>query len=329
MDIILLPLDLIALLAIGIIIGTLVVFIMKKWMITYGIIIANLAVLVLSYLSPQSIIGTTTNIAQHPGLGFRPVYLSAELFPNMYTLGTSMFVHSDIMHFLGNMIIFFFMGIAFEQRIGWKKFLSIYLVTGICGALTHSLLNLAYPDSLITLVGASGAIFGILGAFAFAYPWDEVVMPIPIGIMFITRIKVLYAAILFALVETLIVSLAVADNTAHFAHLGGLVSGIVLAAILIKRKPQEAVSKKSDAVYYVSTPEKKQDPYNYNTLQTLANTPQQEETMKRIKQETVPQVRDVWLDHFLNKTVCPKCGTPLHHLEHRIWCEACDFRTSY
>ena len=81
-------------------------------------------------------------------------------------------------------MVFFFVGMAFEQRIGWKKFLTIYLLTGVCGALTHSLLNLG---SGIVLIGASGAIFGILGAFAFSYPRDEVVMPIPLGIIMVFR----------------------------------------------------------------------------------------------------------------------------------------------
>ncbi len=212
------PPSVVSLIAICIMIGTIVVAYLKKFSLTYSIIIGNFFIFLISLFFSTEIINE---------LGFRPIYLSLELLPNIYTLFTSMFVHSDFLHILGNMFVFFFMGIAFEQRIGAKKFLLIYLITGVCGALTHSLLNI---DSPIPLIGASGAIFGILGAFAYAYPRDEIVMPVPIGIMFIMRIKVIYATILFAVFETIVVMFSVQDSTAHFAHLGGLASGVVLAA---------------------------------------------------------------------------------------------------
>jgi membrane associated rhomboid family serine protease len=227
MEIVVLQPSLISLVAIAIMIGTIVVAYLKKITITYAIIIANLFVFFISIFFQNQIINE---------LGFRPAYLSAEQIPQIYTIFTSMFVHSGFLHILGNMFVFFFMGIAFEQRIGRKKFLVIYLITGVCGALTHSVLNLG---SWVPLVGASGAIFGILGAFAYAYPRDEVVMPVPIGIMFIMRIKVIYATILFAVLETVIVMFSVQDSTAHFAHFGGLVSGVVLAAVLIGKKAEK------------------------------------------------------------------------------------------
>ena len=205
----------------------------KKLMMTYGLIIANFIVFILTVIFQQEIIfGIENGVFQYAGLSFRPIYLQIEYSPQLYTLFTSMFIHSGFAHIFGNMLVFFFIGMAFEQRIGWKKFLIIYLITGICGTITHSLLNLG---SAIPLVGASGAIFGIMGAFASSYPRDEVVMPIPLGIIMVfRRIKVIYAVILFAALETFIVFMDVQDNTAHFAHLGGLVSGAILAAIFLK-----------------------------------------------------------------------------------------------
>ena len=124
---------LLPLIAILIMIGTLVVAYWRKLMMTYAIIIANFLVFLLSIFYPNEIIGD---------LGFRPAYLSIDQLPQLYTLFTSMFVHSGFLHILGNMFVFFFMGVAFEQRIGRKKFLVIYLITGVCGALTHSALNM-------------------------------------------------------------------------------------------------------------------------------------------------------------------------------------------
>ena len=322
MDIVILPIHLISLVAICIMVGAIVIAYVKKLMITYAIIIANLIIFALTFIFENEIIGD---------LGFRPIYLSAQYFPNIYTLFTSMFVHSGFLHIFGNMLVFFFMGIAFEQRIGSKKFLIIYLITGVCGALTHSLLNLSYPNNQIILIGASGAIFGIMGAFAYSYPRDEVVMPVPIGIMFIMRIKVIYATIIFAAMETLIVwweSLGVTvDNTAHFAHLGGLVSGAILAALLIKTRAEK--ENPQGTMHYNPYIQQKSKKINFANLEKLAEAKEQKEMLKRIESETVPQVRDIWLDHFLEKTKCPKCKKTLNSFEGKIWCEGCDFKTDY
>jgi len=316
MEIVFLQPSLISLVVIAIMIGTIVIAYLKKISLTYAIIIANLFVFLVSLFFENQIIRD---------LGFRPAYLSFELFPNIYTLFTSMFVHSGFLHILGNMFVFFFMGIAFEQRIGRKKFLAIYLITGVCGALTHSVLNLG---SWIPLVGASGAIFGILGAFAYAYPRDEVVMPVPIGIMFIMRIKVIYATILFAVLETVIVMFSIQDSTAHFAHLGGLASGVVLAAVLIGKKAEKTKqANPAGSLDYMHI--KKSDIINFSHLKELVKTPELKKILHNVEKENVLQVRDMWLEHFLEKVTCPVCNKPLNHLDRKIWCEQEHFRTDY
>jgi hypothetical protein len=310
------PPSVVSLIAIGIMIGTIVVAYLKKFSLTYSIIIGNFFIFLISLFFSTEIINE---------LGFRPMYLSLELLPNIYTLFTSMFVHTDFLHILGNMFVFFFMGIAFEQRIGAKKFLLIYLITGICGALTHSLLNI---DSPIPLIGASGAIFGVLGAFAYAYPRDEIVMPVPIGIMFIMRIKVIYATILFAVFETIVVMFSVQDSTAHFAHLGGLASGVVLAAILLRnRAEKQTQTTNMGPLDYMEI--KKGDTINFSHLTNLVKTPEEKKILQRIEKENVLQVRDIWLEHFLEKITCPVCNRPLNHLDRKIWCEQNHFQTDY
>lgn len=316
MEIVFLQPSFVSVVALVIMIGTLVVAHLKKITLTYALIISNFFVFLISLFFRTQIISE---------LGFRPIYLSLEFFPNIYTLFTSMFVHSDFLHILGNMFVFFFMGVAFEQRIGPKKFLFIYLITGVCGALAHSLLHVG---SLIPLVGASGAIFGILGAFAFAYPRDEVIMPVPIGIMFIMRIKVIYAAILFAIFETLIVVFAVRDNTAHFAHLGGLASGVILAAILIgKQEDNSEQATRKGPLDYMQI--KKSDSINYSHLKQLVTTPEQNKILQHVENENVLQVRDMWLEHFLEKVTCPVCNRPLNHSNRKVWCEKNHFQTDY
>jgi len=325
MDVVLIPIDSVSIIAICIMIAALVFAYVKKWMMTYALIIANFIVFILTLVfTAQTVWGQSISVIIYD-LGFRPIYLSVEYSPQLYTLFTSMFVHGGFAHIFGNMLIFFFVGMAFEQRIGAKKFLTIYLLTGVCGTLTHSLLNIG---STITLIGASGAIFGILGAFAYSYPRDEVVMPIPIGIMFITRIKVIYAVILFAAFETFIVWLDVEDTTAHFAHLGGLISGVVLAALLIQGRGKE-MKTPMQKIHYDSNMPQNPPKADFTNLKKLAETSEQKELLSRIEKETVPQVGEIWLEHFLEKAKCPKCGKSLNHFDKKIWCENCGFKTNY
>jgi len=323
MELTAIPIEPISVIAIAIMVGTLVAAYVKKWMMTYALIIANIIVFILTLLFQyQTPYGNISMLVVD--LGFRPEYLSVENIPQFYTLFTSMFIHGGFLHLFGNMFIFFFIGTAFEQRVGWKNFIIIYLLAGICGTLTHSLVNLG---SVTVLIGASGAIFGIMGAFAFSYPRDEVVMPVPIGIMLIMRIKVIYAVILFAAFETIIVYAGVEDTTAHFAHFGGLIAGFILAALLLRKRKTH--TKQGQTIYYDSFAPQRAKKIDFVSLKKLATTSEQKELLQRIEQETVPQVQDIWLEHFLEKSVCPKCKNPLNHFDKKIWCEHCGYKTTY
>lgn len=329
-----LNIPIVAILAIIIMISSLVIAFLKKWMITYALIIANFLVFVLTILFESDIIGiisinqvTGELIIDPAGLGFRPIYLTYEYSPQLYTLFTSMFVHGSIPHIFGNMFIFLFLGLAFEQRVGSKNFLAIYLISGVCGTVAHSMMNLNFPDNYITLIGASGAIFGIMGAFAFSYPRDEVVLPIPMGIMLIMRIKVIYAVIIFAAMETIIVMVDVQDSTAHFAHLGGLIGGFILAAVLLGK--QKKHTKSGETIYYDQQRMQQKQDIDFTKLEKLAKTPEQKEIIDKIRNETVPQVQNIWLGHFLEKVKCPKCDGSLKHKDGDIWCENCDYKDNY
>ncbi|UCH72106.1 MAG: rhomboid family intramembrane serine protease [Thermoplasmatales archaeon] len=328
MEVVINQISLISLIAIFVIIGAILVTYIKKWMLTYMFIVANIIIFILTKLSQvdSSFVTSSPIVAD---LAFKPFYLSIEQFPQLYTLFTSMFLHGGFAHIFGNMFIFFFLGLAFERRIGWKKFLIIYLLSGICGTLTHSLLNIG---STIPLIGASGAIFGIMGAFAYSYPRDEVVMPIPLGvIMLIRRVKVIYAVLLFAAIETVIVwwesRTGMQDSTAHFAHLGGLVGGIILAALIIRNIKTH--KKSGETIYHDSYSSFKPKNINFSNLRELADTQKLKDMLEKIENETVPQVKDIWLENFIEKAKCPKCKNRLSHLDGSIWCEHCNFKTKY
>jgi hypothetical protein len=146
--------------------------------------------------------------------------------------------------------------------------------------------------------------------------------------MFIMRIKVIYATILFAILETVVVIFSVQDSTAHFAHLGGLVSGVLLAVVLIGKKAEKVKQSNSlGSTRYMEI--QKSDVINFSHLAELVKTPELKKIYQRIEKENVLQVRDMWLDHFLEKITCPICNKPLNHFERKIWCEQKHFQTDY
>jgi len=262
----------------------------KKIGITLALLISNFAIFIISSLYPEVIFD----------LGFRPTYLYVDP-TRLYTVATTMFLHADLSHILGNMITLFFLGIPFERRVGWKKFSLIYFISGIGGAVVYSIIN---PKPVL-LIGASGAIFGILGAFAFAYPFEEVVMPIPVFfVALLTRIKVLYAAIFFGFLEIAFSFFSSSyDNVAHVAHIGGLLTGIALSYTFLKERKV-----KIGIIEYRGLEEVSQD-------LTLIN---------KIRFESIPEVKNEWMKEFVRKYRCPYCGGKLKISNGEIYCKRCD-----
>jgi len=293
-------------------------------MMTYAIIIANFVVFIPSLIFSNEIINE---------LAFKPVYLSFERLPQIYTLFTSMFLHStvDPFHIIFNTIMFVLIAPSFENRIGAKKFLLIYLTTGVFAAISHALLAPIIPslthipfNPYIGLIGASGAISGILGAYTFAFPKDKVYFPVYI----IIKMSVLYAGLIFLSIQTFYLFLGADPHIAYLAHIGGFISGIIIAALLIRNKKVESDTSTVTVSYDSYTPQKP-GKINFSSLRGLATTPELREILNRIENETVPQVRDIWLEHFIEKTKCPKCGKTLNHFNKDIWCENCGFKTRY
>jgi rhomboid-like protein len=144
-----------------------------------------------------------------------------------YQLVTHMFAHSPInyFHIIFNMYALWLFGSALERLWGPKKFLIFYFVCGIAAGLTQMFLV-----SNGIAIGASGAIMGLLAAFAFTFPNVQFyILPLPFPI------KAKYLAIIYAGIDIFGQFSGVGGNVAHFAHLGGLVMGFILC--LIWRKP--------------------------------------------------------------------------------------------
>lgn len=169
---------------------------------------------------------------------------------------TYMFMHGGFTHLFFNMFALFMFGRVLEQVWGAKRFLIFYMATGIGAGLVQELVQYIYFQTTLSMysgvsiapgmvipmaeylnlwntVGASGAIYGILMAFAMTFPNERMfVIPIPFPI------KAKYFVLIFGALELLSgISPRMDDNVAHFAHLGGMLFGFLL--ILYWRKKGE------------------------------------------------------------------------------------------
>jgi membrane associated rhomboid family serine protease len=147
------------------------------------------------------------------------------------TIFTSMFMHGSIIHLLGNMLFLWIFGNNVEEYLGRVNFIIFYLVCGLSAAFTQIFFN---PNSTIPMVGASGAIAGVLGAYLLLYPRARVTTVIIFG-FFIRLIKIPAVVVLsfWIIYQFLygISSLAVKTGeggVAWFAHIGGFIGGIIL-----------------------------------------------------------------------------------------------------
>jgi len=176
-----------------------------------AIMIANAAVFVLTFFAPSLIVQ----------FGLRPADLFGQFA--VYQLVTYMFVHASLSHVFFNMLTLWFVGVELERMWGTRYFSRYYFACGIGAGLTQVLLGIMplpfagqfyYPST----VGASGAIYGLLLAFALYYPTR------PFLVFFIFPVQGRYFVMILGGIA-LLFSLGGGSGVAHTAHLGGLVSG--------------------------------------------------------------------------------------------------------
>lgn len=165
-----------------------------------------------------------------PGIRNALVMDPAAIGSRPWVVVSYLFVHAGIIHLATNMLGLYLFGTAVENRMGSKSFLLYYLYCGIGAALFSALLSLVIPQSPV--VGASGAIFGVMVAFAMFWPEVEIfVFPIPFPIK--ARTLVIGLAVL-----DLVMARFSSDNIAHEAHIGGLLAGWLFFKIQSFSRPR-------------------------------------------------------------------------------------------
>ncbi len=155
--------------------------------------------------------------------------------PAWMTVFTSMFLHGGWLHLIGNMLYLWIFADNVEDRMGHGRFVVFYLLCGVAAALAQALPD---PDSQIPMVGASGAISGVLGAYLLMFPRAHVLVLIPLG--FFTQLVRLPAMLVLGLWfgMQLLSEKFVQEGAgvAFRAHIGGFVAGMLLLPIFRRRR---------------------------------------------------------------------------------------------
>lgn len=197
-----------------------------------------IAVTCLVYVVFQSDLVVEAYYAAAFGLGLTPAYLldglpppeEAALVPEGATLVTYALVHGDAWHLLGNMLFLWVFGDNVEDAVGHGRYLLFYMATAAAGGLLHAAM-LPHSDTL--LIGASGAVAGVVGAYLMLHPrtklWILVLGRIPL------RLTARWPLVFWVLLQIVSAVTTVDEAVAWWAHVGGLAAGIGL--IVVMRRP--------------------------------------------------------------------------------------------
>ena len=197
--------------------------------------VSIIAICVIAFLWQLSL-GAQGQMAANYALGVVPAVLlgpeklppQVAMVPEWITVFTSMFLHGGWLHLLGNMLYLWIFGNNVEDAMGHGRFVLFYLTCGVIAVLAHAFPN---ADSTIPMIGASGAIAGVLGAYLLLYPHARVLVAIPFGFIIHTvRLPAGWVLGFWFVIQ--IVSSAMGDGkpggVAWGAHVGGFVAGICL-----------------------------------------------------------------------------------------------------
>ena len=162
-------------------------------------------------------------------MGHNQLPMDLYAVPASATIFTSMFMHGGFMHLIGNMLYMWIFADNIEDNLGITKFIIFYLLCGIGAAMTQVLMD---THSQIPMIGASGAIGGVLGAYLINHPKAKVLVLIPFGFFSqILKIKALYVLGFWFILQFI----SSGGGVAYAAHIGGFISGMILILFFNKK----------------------------------------------------------------------------------------------
>ncbi|MHA2035201.1 MAG: rhomboid family intramembrane serine protease [Promethearchaeota archaeon] len=191
------------------------------------ILVANVIVFIWQILDPAQV------------MHLEAAFVPADFFAgrNLWTLITSMFMHGDIVHIIMNMWFFIIITDNCEHAMGHFLYLVTYFLSGFFGTLLHALSTLIIPIpgfDMIPSLGASGAIFGLMGVYLILYAENKFYLPSATGTS-MRKVSAGYFIITYFIAELTYAIYSLynpfGSSTAHFAHIGGFVAGAIIAGI--------------------------------------------------------------------------------------------------
>jgi len=213
--------------------------------VTVGVIIACSLV----YLGQHLLLSSTGAQQVAYALGVIPAVLTGRevlpaeiaLLPAPATIFTSMFLHAGFLHLAGNMWFLWIFGNNVEDAMGHVRFLIFYVLCGVVAVFSQVLPN---PGSIAPMVGASGAISGVLGAYMLLYPRARVLLGLPAGFLIIQlgRFPAVWVLAAWFVLQLVMGSVGAAEipgrttgRIAFGAHIGGFVAGLLLVTVFKRR----------------------------------------------------------------------------------------------
>ena len=162
-------------------------------------------------------------------MGHKQLPIDLYAVPAYMTIFSSMFMHGGFMHIIGNMLYMWIFADNIEDDLGSTKFIIFYLLSGIGAAMTQVLMD---THSQVPMVGASGAIGGVLGAYLINHPKAKVLVLIPFGFFSqLVKIKSLYVLGFWFILQFI----SSGGGVAYAAHIGGFVTGMILILFFNKK----------------------------------------------------------------------------------------------
>jgi membrane associated rhomboid family serine protease len=212
--------------------------------VTVGLMIAN----VLAYLWQHLLLSPETAGRVVHALGVIPAVLlgrealpaEVALLPAPATLFTSMFLHGGLLHLAGNMLYLWIFGNNIEDAMGHVRFLVFYLLCGVAAVYAQALPN---AGSIVPMIGASGAISGVLGAYLLLYPRARVLLGLPLGFLIVQfgRFPAGWVLVAWFVMQLLMGGMnatrpaGIEGGVAFGAHVGGFVAGLLLVTLFKRR----------------------------------------------------------------------------------------------
>lgn len=201
--------------------------------ITVTFIVLNILIFLYQLLSPEGLNYYVMKLGAIPYefTHFKTLHFRQDIIP-LTTLFTSMFMHGGFFHIIGNMLYLWVFGNNVEDFLGTLKFILFYVLSGLVAIFSHVIFN---PNSKYPLIGASGAIAGVLGAYLVLFPYAKI--RTLVFLFFLIRVVDIPAAfflIFWFFMQVLYAGMG--GEVAWFAHIGGFLFGFLAIRAFVKKR---------------------------------------------------------------------------------------------